>query len=524
MKKPLATLSTASSPGDIYGLILGLTAAEKTAIRRAWGKNGSRKLPLHVHFFEQIVEGRAADDGSAQAVLGLSGGAQFSNLKQHLMAEVLDTLVLALRNESPETQLHLGIMQLRLLVERCHHGIARRLCKKLFAIANETGNYGLVLEVLYFKRQLIEQRSYRQYVAETDEIAQLINRYASYQQAVQQMQCFMDRLRILRANDQLQVSEENHETVRQIIDQLASLNSVAASTPHLRIRHLAATATANHMLQRFDACNGYCKEALVLLEHHDSLVSVDPDSFLTLSSIAFYNEFARNCSACVADWLVRFDRIAELNNNTEYFQKSWAIIRFHTSLKIAHKTADYERVELLVDKESSTILAYAAQVRRASEALTLIASILISYFVLERFHEAESLMLELKERNRSLERQDIFYFTLVFHLLILFELKDWYRLDTATVAAYHVLYNRRKLRPFEKELMSFLKAVPTRRGHDRASYIKSFVARLEVYRNDPVQRLYLLYFNYYDWLQSKLAGVSYMEYKKQLFANACASS
>jgi hypothetical protein len=140
---------------------------------------------------------------------------------------------------------------------------------------------------------------------------------------------------------------------------------------------------------------------------------------------------------------------------------------------------------------------------------------------MERFSDAEALMQEIKEKNRSLERQDVFYFTLVFHLLILYELEEWFRLDAATAAAYHVLYNHKKLRPFEKELMSFLKSLPVRRGRDdNIAFIKAFVARLEVYRTDPVQRLYFLYFNYSDWLQSKLAGISYREYKKRLLSNA----
>jgi hypothetical protein len=519
MKKPFARYLSLPPASDVYSLIQSLNKAERAAVRKI-GMKASKKQPLHTHFFELIADGRATDDSSAQAALGLTGGAYFSNLKQHLMTEILDALVHHLHDSSPEAQLSYGIMQLQLLTGRCHAAIAKRSCKKLFAIAGEAGLYTYALEVLYYWQRLIEQGAARQHIAEADEIAGLIERYTACQHARQQVQKLIGRLKTLRASDQLLLSAEQQEQTRHIVDELTSLTDLTHEQPHLKLYHLSAMVMASHMLREYDACNGYCRYALTLLEEQPSLMKTESESFLIISNIAFYNEFARGCIDCVADWLKRFEAIGENVTGNDYFIKRWAIIRFNTTLKIAHKTADFERVAWLIDNESKTILDYTALVMPAAEGLSIACSVLISCFVLERFDAAESLMLEIKEHNRNIERQDIFYFTLIFHLLILYELKDWYRLDAATVAAYHILYNRRKLRPFERELMSFLKALPAKRGRGASEYIRSFVSRLETYHNNPTQRLYFLYFNYYHWLRSKLAGISYMEYKRQLSADA----
>ncbi len=516
MKKAPAIIPAQNPGGDVYALVLCLSAAEKTTLRKAWDK-GFRKQPLHIQLFEAITDRKIFDDAGAQKSLGLSGGAQFSNLKQYLANEVLDALIHSQRDNAALTQLHFGLMQLRLLAERSQTALARKLCKKLWAIAEDTGQYGFAVELLYQKSRLLEQRSFRQYASEADEIAALIERYTGYHQASRKIRSYTERLSLLRAADSLGVADEQHEAVQAVMTGLLAFREQATATPQLRFRYSAALGMAAYMLQQFDRCSVCCEDMLALLEAAPHLVGSDPESFLTVANIAFYNGFALDAISRVSGSLSQFDHLANIADNNAYFHKRWAIIRFNTTVKIAHKTGDYEGVARLVDRQGTTILGYASLVLPPAEALSVFTSIVISFFVLERFAAAEALMLEVKERNRSLDRQDVFYFTLVFHLLILYELKDWYRLDSATEAAYHALYNRKKLRPFERELMRFLKALPARRGRsDNAAFIRAFADKLEVYRTDPVQRLYFLYFNYYDWLQSKLAGVSYREYKRRL--------
>ena len=66
------------------------------------------------------------------------------------------------------------------------------------------------------------------------------------------------------------------------------------------------------------------------------------------------------------------------------------------------------------------------------------------YFVLGEWKEAENLLFDIKELNRDINREDIFYFTTIFHLLIIYERKESLRLDNAIDAAYHVLYASKK--------------------------------------------------------------------------------
>jgi hypothetical protein len=293
----------------------------------------------------------------------------------------------------------------------------------------------------------------------------------------------------------------------------------AGQTPHLRLRYVACAALSHYMLQEHMACRTCIAESLALLHTRPDMALTEYDGLLLLTNVACYNGFALGSAGHVEQCLASFDKLAQLGPKDARFRKRWAVLFFHNTLKIAHKKADYDAVAALIDKEARGVLGYLAEAVPPLESLAVATSIVISLFVLDRFDEAEELLLVLKERNRSLARDDIFYFTLIFHLVILFELKEWRRLASASEAAYQALYKRKQLRPFEKELMGFLKSLPARRSPEQfAALVRTFLPRLERYSADPEQRIYLLFFNYYDWLQSKLAGLSYRDYKQQLMA------
>jgi hypothetical protein len=505
--------------GDIYELVQRLDASEKAIVRKFWTKATGSQLPLHVRLFNEIAAGKVTRDSAARAQFGDITAAQLSNLKQQLLGDVLEALALAGRERSPRNKLHLGIMQLRELEERCHWQLARRLCKKLLTIAEYHGLYIFALELLFHRSRLADQRNYQLFEREQAEVTLLIERFADYRRLAQQIRFYCDRLALLRTTDQFLSLPASQQLVAEASALLNTLDIDAQETPHLRLRFLACMALIHYMLQKHQACSACTAEVLALLEARPDMAQSEHESLLLLANISCYNGFARGKLTQVEECLRRFNSLAAGGPKSRHFRKQWRVLFFHNTLKIAHKKADYDGVAALIDREAQSALNDLADAVAPLESLAISTSIVISLFVLERFDAAEELLLVLKERNRSLARDDIFYFTLIFHLLILFELKDWRRLASASEAAYQALYKRRQLRPFERELMSLLKSLPARRSEQQFEpLIRAFLPRLDQYRNDPKQRMYLLFFNYYDWLQSKLAGLSYREYKRRLIA------
>jgi hypothetical protein len=135
--------------------------------------------------------------------------------------------------------------------------------------------------------------------------------------------------------------------------------------------------------------------------------------------------------------------------------------------------------------------------------------------VLEQWQNAESIIQDVKSANQKIKRLDTLYFTFVFHCLILYEQKEWARLDSLINTEYHFLYSNKALRPFEKDMLLFLKKLPVSlfKGKLKEN-MKVFLKKLDEYRDDNMQKLHFATFDFYSWVESKIEGVSYTTYMK----------
>lgn len=497
---------------DVYGLIHSLSAVERAFfIKLASGKAQS----LHLRLFELVANGTIKDDTSARQALKLNSSAQFSNLKNHLSSELQDAVTFLAKEDSADMRHHFGMMELSLLLRRHNYYLAKRVYKKLWNEAAACGKYAWMLQLLQCRNLLFEQSPPKLVIAEANKTTHDIEQFTAYEHTDSALAMLSERLVRLKADTSLRFLPQQLKDVDVILTILLPLKKSALATGHLHLRFLAVHGDTAYLMQQFESCDLIVDEAVSLLQAQPELIDCNPEPYLKIANTSFYNAFAAGNVTRASALLNIFSTLSQAFDGDEPLRRRWSIIQFNTALKIAHKTANYAEVKELMHKRGE-VIAHAREVLPQSDELSVMASICISLFVLEEFAAAEDLLLEIKELNRSLDREDLLYFSLVFHLLILYEQKDWYRLDSATEAAYHMLYSRKKLRPFEKELMRFLKHLPVYRSKGTAAAaIRVFLKKLDAFRADPVQRLYFLYFNYYDWLQSKLAGLPYREYRRQ---------
>ena len=89
------------------------------------------------------------------------------------------------------------------------------------------------------------------------------------------------------------------------------------------------------------------------------------------------------------------------------------------------------------------------------ELPVVLAGICVGFFTIGEYNKADQLMYGIKEQNYAAEREDMKFFATLFHLLIMYEMKDWHRFYNACEAAYRQFYKLRNKRIFEKQLMLF---------------------------------------------------------------------
>ena len=498
---------------DLFFLVKGMTGNEKSYYKKLAKRHSANSRAQHLRLFDLIEKSSAYDEKRLQQHLGVSNPTQFSGLKNHLGKEVLDTIVFLRRNEDFNIQLSFILAQIEQLLEKKLLQMARKLFNKAWELADSFEQYDMQIQLLRMQSRILEYKSFKEYKSESGNIAARLRKALHYQHMQQQLHFLFEQLQTLKKITLLRFSDEQHAEVEEIQKSLLALTPDPKESEWTLMMQYNALALCEHMTLRFDDCKQHCEALLKFWQKHPAYIDVYPDHFLATANTTFYNLFALKDTEAVTRCMTAFSKLADEHIHNDYARMQWQIIAFNTVLKINHKTGRYDKVATLVNEKAAEVLSFAKQVLSPAEMLSVMTSTLISYFVLEDWKEAEDLIFDIKELNRDIDREDVFYFTVLFHLLIIYERRQPAQLDTAIEAAYHLLYARKKLRPFEKEIMLFLKRLAAIKGAENISaFIKPFLARLDKYKNDPVKNLYFLYFNYYGWLESKMLNMKYRDY------------
>lgn len=499
---------------DLLQLVRQMSGPEKAYFKKMAKRHAHQNQALHLRLFDLIENSDHNDEDLFQKKLGLTTKAHYSSLKKYLTKEILDTIIFLQRNDNPEIQLQFYVLQIGILLERNLGTLAQKLYKQAIRLAEEFNAFDMRMKLLMLRRRLLEHASYKEYHAESTLIDGQLREDAEKQRNLEKNQWLFERLHTLSKAVQPRLEEEQLHEIRLLEEELNEAGSGAEPLPG--ILHGINRQICAYLSFRFEEAGTRSATIVEFWEAHPHFIMAYPRYFLKSAEITFYNDFARKLVPdAVAHW-ERYKQLATGHLGTELHFMHWVLLSFNTQLKIFHKTGQYDAVSRLIRQEAQQVQDAARSVLSPAEQLSVMGSIAISHFVLEQWDDAENMVQSMKDFNRQVQREDIMHFSMLFHLLVLYEKKEWYRLDNAAEAAYHYLYTKKKLRPFEKDLMLFIRKLPaTRMNGEAKAAMSNFLQKLDTYKNDPVKQLYFLYFNYYGWLESKVMGVSYRHYAEQ---------
>ncbi|HEU5364620.1 MAG TPA: hypothetical protein VFU62_03765 [Hanamia sp.] len=500
---------------DIFLLIKGLTSSEKSYYKKMGKRHADQNGSLHLKLFKLIDESAIINETELCNALEIKNKIHFSGLKAYLHKDILDTLVFHKRNVSVDTQLYFMQEQIKTLQEKKLLYLAQKLCKKAITLSMQYEKYHFLILLHHLQNKVLEYKDYKQFKDSTDSIFLTLKNAIDLHQVYVENRFLYEKVRLLTYRSWLPITTEELEEIEKAKILLNKMKPANEKQPLISLFHLNTLALCQYMLHENESCTNTCSRIYNLWNNNTHLVNEYPLLFLNSINTTCYNDFLCNNIPNAEENILTYGKIAKAYLKNEIYFKHFEVIQFNTQLKVYLKTAQFEQVKLLINKKAGTIFNYSAEILSPAEQLSIKGSVCISYFVLEHWDEAESLLSVIKEQNQHINREDILYFSLLFFPVILYEKKEWDRLDSALKSAYHFLYARKKLRPFERELMLFLghlSAAESKRNSNQL--INNFLERMNDYRNDPDRNLYFLYFNYYGWLESKLMNLRYMDYLK----------
>jgi hypothetical protein len=504
---------------ELFTLIHSLESFEKAYYKKMAKRYAENNRALHLQLFELMEKSQVNDEKFYIRKMGIKSFAHFSGIKNHLWNDILSAIVYHRRND-PLAQLQFLIMEAEMLLSKNLIASARKLLHIAWQTTAKYEQYNIQTRLIHLKYKLLSYSDYKHFKSESTRLLALQEQVTKRLQCEQQLQMIRRELIGIKQFTYLRISESQLARILEIEAELSTI-SPEDDCPMLQLLYWFNKCAAAHLSYHFEKCLEYTEKLATLWQKHTYQIPHSVTLFLSCADYCFYNAFALKRVAVAEQYLEIYDNLAQRHLDKKELEQ-WQIIAFNTQLKINHKNARYDQVFQLLESESERILEQVNRILPPVSGISIISSICISWFVLEQYDKAEDLLIDINNLNHQVQREDILYFTSTFYLLILFEKKNYLQLNQAISTSYFRLYNKKKLQPFERELMLFLKHLSNEdSGSGKIKIIQNFLDQLKTYKNDPVKDLYFLYFNYFGWLESKIQRLKYTEYMQlQVYESA----
>ncbi|MBK7097565.1 MAG: hypothetical protein IPH58_03335 [Sphingobacteriales bacterium] len=498
------------SKTELFRLIETLDADQKRLYCQKFDNEKEQEKTLEQKLFDIIESAGFSDEEDIKKQLKIKSASQYSTVKRKLFENTL-SIAVQCKNEKDK---FITIEKLIYLIKNQLFKTATSYIKILKQDSISEQNFIYYHSVLKQEYRLLLYSDDRKYKEKLIQQEILIEKSLEDFNTFEKLSKLFRKLLLLKGESNNRIEGDEFKGLKEIASTLKEIEKEKIQQPVLNIQYDTSLALTFYLGM------GEIEPSLIpsIIEswsNHQHLAPIFPLLFLESASIVFYIDFRQNKTISAVRHFQFFEKISDTLCTED--KQRWKIIAYNTQIKIYHKTAVYDKLKNYLKSNKNT-LAQSMKYFTINEVMTFYTTECISYFVLEDFARADELMYQLKELNQSKLRLDIYYFSLIFHLLIMYELKDWYRLYINIDAAYQQLHKIKTRRPFEKELMLFLKKFSIQ--NNPATYPKvvlDFLEKMEAYTHDAVKKQYFLYFNYYFWLQSKTERISYMGFMKKKF-------
>jgi len=180
----------------------------------------------------------------------------------------------------------------------------------------------------------------------------------------------------------------------------------------------------------------------------------------------------------------------------------------------------FDQALAMIEPVKQQLATYGDKVTKEDEVLFehLFANI---YFGAQHYRDALRQLNNVLNDNETNLRQDIYSFSKLFNLVIHYELNNYDLLDYLVKSTERFYTKRKKAADHGYEfevtfLKSFKKLVKTNRNLSRSvDVFKEMLEDLKLLLADQNERVALEYFDYLSWVESKLQGIAYGEYKRK---------
>lgn len=497
---------------DLFNLIKLLDKKERAHFR----KYVSDKESVYLQLFEAFSTQKKVNETLAFSKLSLKENkTNKAVIKNYLYNQLVASLVDYQQYRVPDLISYRYLESAKMLYEKGLFNQSHKFLKRALKDAEEQENYEFITAIFNYWQNM-------EYALLGHSSLKNIEDFEKKRRAFNEKYFFLNNIKyvygrafFLSRISQLRITESEMSEYNAMLDHPVLLEKPAYDSTLILHYYYGAKCIIYNGLNDYKKAYIYAKYWYNNWMADKELIKFHENDFINALQIindTIFNNFSFDL----------YDEVIQFNyDNFLISIASKARIEFilaNSKIKYYNKFALYEKLEQEIDKEVNYFNNNHYFIG-IDMKLKYAGTYMISYFVIGKIDNSLLWLQKVKEWNKDLKREDLQNFYAFFEMLIILEINQIVLLRNKAKTVYQYFYQKRQLRPIEKDLLLCLKKasiIATRQSvHE---FYKETYNVLAKYKNDGQQQYWFKYFNFWAWFESKVQNVTYKDFIKAIVA------
>jgi hypothetical protein len=502
----------------LFHLVKNLTPAEKRYIRISFGKSqvSDDKFILLFNTIDKQIE---LDESKLQRKVYPKEqleGKKYTELKSYLYLSILRILQDFDRETNIEYRLQNMLGNIRVLYRRALYDECFDQMNKLRKLAEIHEDYQVLLELLRWKKQIAHAKGDISFFSEElEEIILLENEYFSkveniifYKNAFYKIYSTIRKQGLLGHEKMVEllattVSNEAMQSEEKALSQKAKIL-------FYRSRSLYAYATLDKELFYTES-----KKLIELMEQNTAYLQEEVSEY-----ISAINNFIVSCLSVFRydEATIVLEKLRNVVPKTLDDQVKVHRQYYQSKLQLCMNTADFKQGLLIVKQHQKESLLFE---RQGLTNNSFYYAYFFIYFASEEYDNAHQYLNEWLFNNKTGDRGDLQIIAKLLNLILHFEMGNTELLDSLLKSTAHYINRHGKIVAFERLLMRFIReAYNTTSKKELIKLLEEIKQEFEVLSQDEAQNIFVQYFDFIAWLESKITGKTFAQTIREKFQNS----
>ncbi len=509
-------MSSLNSDG-LVKLIQSLTKSEKRSFKLYATRNSASSDDLKfLQLFDFVEKTEQYSDELALQKLTQIKKSQLSNIKAHLYKQILTSLRLQYLSRRTDSEIRESIDYAQILYQKGFYLQSLKLLDKAKLSAKKLHADILTLAIVQFEKVIESQYITRsidsradELAAESTELEKKVSGAVYYSNIALQLYSLYLKVGFVR-------DEKDFVFVKEFFHSRLPKTNPNQLSVEERLHLYNAHVRYNHMIQDFVMCYKYARLWVNLFETYPVLAEQNKELhlkgihnlLLALFNLRSYNRYV--------------ETITKLENNPPTERDSENVMLLYQQYVFTNQINRYylegnftkglelvPKIEAFIDESEEKL-----DVHRAMVFYYKIACL---YFGNGDNKKAIHYLNRIIQMKAQSIREDIQSFARILNLIAHFELGNDDLLEYQVKSVYRYLSNMGDLQGAQKEILNFIRQLPTLSQADLRKVFKQLLAKLVKLSQSKFEKRPFMYLDIISWLECKIENTTVQEVIRRKF-------